>query len=105
MKLPEWEKSQKDLKDFNLAIGKGLGKMVKKCGRARFYLSWNYSCTLYFLAKILLVRLRKLHTSACMNLDYGTAKQYPKMVRFIKTGDQYPHKFNFGHFFSSPVKM
>ena len=39
MKLPEWEKSQEDLKDFNLAIEEGLGKMVKKCGRARFYLS------------------------------------------------------------------
>ena len=51
MKLPEWEKSQKDLKDFNLAIGEGLGKMVKKCGRARFHLSWNYSCTLYFFSK------------------------------------------------------
>ena len=58
-----------------------------------------------FLAMILLVRLKKLHTSPCMNLDYGTAKQYPKMVRFIKTGDQYSHKFNFGHFFSSAVKM
>ena len=27
-----------------------------------------------------------------------------KMVGFIKTFDQYPHKFSFGLFFSSPVK-
>lgn len=28
-----------------------------------------------------------------------------KIVRFIKTFDRYPHKFNFGHFYSSPVKL
>ena len=26
-----------------------------------------------------------------------------KMVEFIKTCDQHPHKFNFGHFFSSLI--
>ena len=26
-----------------------------------------------------------------------------KTVEFIKTCDQYPHKFNFGHFFSSII--
>ena len=28
-----------------------------------------------------------------------------KMVGFIKTCDQYPNKFNFNHFFNSPLKL
>ena len=28
-----------------------------------------------------------------------------KMVGFVKTFDHYQRKFNFGHFFSSPVKL
>ena len=40
-----------------------VGGMVKKQGRAILYISYNYSCTLYFLVKILLVKLRKLHIS------------------------------------------
>ena len=36
-----------------------VGEMVKKQGRARLYISCNYSCTLYFLVKILLVKLKK----------------------------------------------
>ena len=27
------------------------------------------------------------------------------MVVFIKTFDQYPHEFNFGHFFSRPINL
>ena len=50
--------------------------------RARFYLSCNYSCALHFLVKILLVNLKSLSTSACLNLNYGTTKQKPKMYRF-----------------------
>ena len=49
--------------------------------RARFYLSCNYSCTLYLLVKIKEVKLKNLHTSACLNLNYGTTKQKPKMWR------------------------
>ena len=59
----------------------------------------KWECRIYFLVKILLVKLKNLHTSACLNLNYGTAKQKPKMVELIKTRDQYPHKINFGHFF------
>ena len=39
-------------------------EMVKKWGKARFYLSYNYSYTLHFLVKILLVKLKNLHHSA-----------------------------------------
>ena len=53
--------------------------MGKKWGRGRFYLSCNYSCSLYFLVKIFLVKLKNLHPSACLNLNYGATKQKPKM--------------------------
>ena len=39
--------------------------------RARFYLSCNYSCTLYLLVKFKKVNLKDLYTSACLNLNYG----------------------------------
>ena len=52
-----------------------LGEMAKKWGESRFYLSFNDSCTLYFLEKILLVKLKNFYTSACLNVNYGTAKQ------------------------------
>ena len=66
--------------------------------RTRFYLSWNYSCTLYLLAKI---KLKNHLTSGCLNLNYGTKKNVKvrKMVEFIKTCNHYSRKFNFGHFF------
>ena len=52
--------------------------MVKKWGRAMFYLSCIFSYTLYFLEKILLVSLRNIYNSACLNLNYGAAKQKPE---------------------------
>ena len=52
-----------------------LGKMVKKWGRTGFYLSRSYSCTVYFLVKTLLIMSKNLYTLACLNLNYGTAKQ------------------------------
>ena len=69
-------------------------EMVKKYRRVRLYISCNYSCTSYFLMKILLVKLKNLHTSACLKLNYCTTKQtknvkVAKMVEFIKTCDQY----------------
>ena len=74
--------------------------------RARFCLSCNYSYTLYLSVKIKEVKLKKIHTSACLNLNYDTTKRKPKivkMVEFIEICDQYPRKFNLGHFFSSIV--
>ena len=55
--------------------------MVKKQGRARFYLSCNYYCTLYYLLKMLLVKLKNLHTSAHLNLNYGTTKKKSKRLQ------------------------
>ena len=75
-----------------------LGEIIKKWGRTKFCLSCNYSCTLYFLVDILLVNLKNPYTSAYLNVNYSTEKHSSKMVEFIKTCDQYPHKFNFGQF-------
>ena len=58
-----------------------VGEMVKKYGRARLYISCNYCCTSYFLVKILLVKLKNLHTSACLKLNYCTTKYKPKIYR------------------------
>ena len=60
--------------------------------------------------KILLVSLENLHTLACLNLNYDNRivtknVKGVNMVGFIKTFDQYPHQFNFGHFFSSSFKL
>ena len=55
------------------------GGMVKKHGKARCYLSCNYFWTLYILVKMLLVKLKYLHTSACLKLNYDTTKEKPKI--------------------------
>ena len=67
-----------------------VGEIVKRQGWARLFISCDYSCTFYFLVKILLVKLKNLHTSACLKLNYCTTKQtknvkVAKMVEFIKT--------------------
>ena len=50
-------------KDFNLAIGGGLGWVKRlKIGQGKGYISCNYSCTISFLVKILLVKLNYLYT-------------------------------------------
>ena len=62
-----------------------------KMGIARVYLSCNYSCIMYFKVKILLVKLKKLYTSANLNPNHGTRKtvtkkmKSSKMVGFIMT--------------------
>ena len=66
--------------------------------RARFYLS----CKIFIhYVKIKGVQLKKLHTSACLNLNY--CKNVAKMVQRIKTCDQYPREFDFGYFFSVTI--
>ena len=89
-----------------------VGEMAKARGRRRWlYISCNYSCTLCILVKILLAQLKNVHTSACLKLNNGTAKQnqknvkVAKMVEFIKTCDQYAHRFNFGNFFNSIILL
>ena len=82
-------------------------EMVKKWGRASFYLSCN--CTLCFLVKILLVKLKSLHTSACLNLNCGRAKQNAKIWRvqrwwnLSKLLTNTLTNFNLGLFFSSLI--
>ena len=79
-------------KIFNLAL---VGKAVKKYGSTRLYNSCNYSCTSYFLVKMFLVKLKNLHTSICLKLNYSTTKhetknvKVPKTVEFIKICDRY----------------
>ena len=58
MELFEMRKKCKD-KDL---IWHMVDEMVKKQIRARLYISFNYSCTLYFLVKNLLVKLKNRHT-------------------------------------------
>ena len=52
--------------------------------------------------KILLFKLKNLHTSACLKLNYGTTQtknvKATKMVKFIKICDQNPCRFTFGNF-------
>ena len=46
------------------------------------YIFHVYSCTLYFLVKILLVIvLKNFYTSACLKLNYCTTKRKLKMLR------------------------
>ena len=67
-----------------ISIWHMVGEMVKN--RARFYLSCNYSCTLYTLVKMKEVKLKNFHTSRCSNLNYGTTKQNPKNVKVANGG-------------------
>ena len=43
----------------------------------------------------------KVESKLCQNKKKNVKRA--EMVGFIKTCDQYPHKFNFGHFFRSLV--
>ena len=84
--------------------------MVKKWGRERFYISCNYSCTISFLVKILLVKLKNLYIqyawiSVMKKQNSNQNVKIEKMVVFAKTFDYYHHKFNFGNFFICPVKL
>ena len=38
-----------------------MGEMVKRWGTEGFYISYNYSCAISFLVKILLVKLKNLY--------------------------------------------
>ena len=68
--LLKWEKC-KD-KDFNLAYGRW---SCWKMEYGKVYLLCNYSCGQSFLVEILLVKLKNLSNSGCLNVDHGTAKQ------------------------------
>ena len=84
-----------------------VGEMVKKQGRARLHISCNYSCTLYFLVNILLIKGPSRFSLLEAKLWHNKAKtkniKAAKMVKLIKTCDQYPCRFNFGNFFKSLI--
>ena len=72
-----------------------VGQMVKKSGRARFYLLCNHSCTLHFSGKKLLVKSKNFSLLKLWRIKIETKnKKDAKMVGFIKTCNQYTHKFN-----------
>ena len=77
-----------------------VGQMVKKSGRARFYLLCNHSCTLHFSGKKLLVKSKNFSLLKLWRIKIETKnKKDAKMVGFIKTCNQYTHKFNLVIFF------
>ena len=83
--------------------------MVKELGRERFYISCNYSCTIFFLVKILLAKLKSLYIeyawiSIMKKQNSNQNVKAEKMMLFVKTFDYYQHQVNFGNIFSCPVK-
>ena len=58
---------------------------------------------------VILIKLKNLYTSACLNLNWHSktdtkivkGEKKKKMVGLMKTRNQYPHKFNVSHIFSS----
>ena len=60
--------------------------------------------------KIFLVKLKYLYTqyawiSIMKKQNSNQKMKAEKMLVFVKTFDHYHHKFNFGNFFSCPVKL
>ena len=51
-------------------------KWLKKWGRGSLYLSCNCSYKLYSCVKLLLAKLKNLHTSVCLNLNYAQRNPY-----------------------------
>ena len=73
-------------------------------------ISCNYSCTISFLVKLLLVKLKYLYIqyasiSIMKKQNSNQNVTVEKMVVFVKTFGHYHHKFNFGNFFSCHVKL
>ena len=83
--------------------------MVKKWGRKRFYISCSFSCSISFLVKILLVKLKYHYTQyawfSIMKKQNNQNEKVEKMVVFVKTFEHYQCKFNLGNFFNCPVKL
>ena len=74
--------------------------MVKKWSRKGFYISCYYSCTISFLVKILLVKLKYLciwcaWISIMKKQNSNQNVKFEKMVVFVKASDHYHHECNF----------
>ena len=94
-------KMRKNCKEKDL-IWHMVGEMVKKQGKTKLYISCNYSCTSYFLVKILLVKLKNLPISECLKLNYCIAKQ--RLQRWWNLPKLVTDTFvNFGIFFNSII--
>ena len=72
--LLKWEQKCKE-KDLIWPL---VGEIVKNRVRQRVNISFNYSCTSYFLVKILFDKLKNLHISACLKLNYCTTNHSQK---------------------------
>ena len=90
---------KKPCKDFNLAIGGGLGRMerLKNGAGKSLYLS-NYFCTISSLEKILLINLKYLHIqyawmSIMKSQNINQNGKVENIVVLVKTFDHYHHKF------------
>ena len=85
-------------KDFNLAIVRGLGWMKWLKKDREVFISCNYSCTISFLVKILLVNLKKLYIqyawiSIMKKQNNKQNVKVGKMVVLVKAFDHYHYKF------------
>ena len=85
------------------------GEKITKRDMARFYLSFNYYCSTFFLVKVILVKLKNLYIRHAwiFIMEKLVIKKLngEKMVGFVKTFDHYHQKFNFDQFFSNPVEL
>ena len=76
--------------------------LKNRLGEGCIFHVYNYSCTSYFLVKVLLVKLKNLHTSACLKLNYCTTKQ--RLQRWWNLSKLVTYTFvNFGIFFNSII--
>ena len=102
-KKEEWNLLKREKKcEKKKLIWHMVGEVFKRQGRTRLYISCNYSCTSYFLVKILLVKLKNLHISACLKLNYCTTKQ--RLQRWWNLSKLVTNTFvNFGIFFNSII--
>ena len=76
-------------------------------GQGNFYISWNYSGSISFLVKILLVKLKYpyiqyVSISIMKKQNSNQNGKVEKMMVLVKTFDHYHHKSL--NFFSSPAK-
>ena len=75
-----------------------MDEIVKKRGQGKVFISCNYSCTILFLVKILLVKLKYLYIQqdyvSIMKKQNSTQNvKIKKMVVLVNTFDHLHHKF------------
>ena len=78
-------------------------------GQEKVYISCNYSCTIYFLVKILLVKLKHLYIpyawiSIVKKQNSNQNVKVEKMVVLVKTFDHSHYKFQLFQLYCKTVK-